>query len=131
MKNLKVYLVEYASGMFRCNNRQNTDVCSNKELKEGEFIVVEHKDCGIFIGKVISDESEDFLESEINDIEYNYVKHIDLKDYFENINKQKRKEELKQQMQDRFKIIDEEKKYQYYAELDSELKAMYDEYKNL
>ena len=33
MKNLKVYLVEYASGMFRCNNRQNTDVCSNKELK--------------------------------------------------------------------------------------------------
>ena len=43
----------------------------------------------------------------------------------------KRKEELKQQMQDRFKIIDEEKKYQYYAELDSELKAMYDEYKNL
>ena len=90
MKNLKVYLVEYASGMFRCNNRQNTDVCSNKELKEGEFIVVEHKDCGIFIGKVISDESEDFLESEINDIEYSYVKHIDLKDYFENINKQKK-----------------------------------------
>lgn len=131
MKNLKVYLVEYASGMFRCNNRPNTDVCSNKELKEGELIVVEHKDCGIFIGKVISDESENFLESEINDIEYSYVKHIDLKDYFENINKQKRKEELKQQMQDRFKIIDEEKKYQYYAELDSELKAMYDEYKNL
>ena len=34
-------------------------------------------------------------------------------------------------MKERFKVIDEEKKYQYYAQLDDEMKEMYEEYKQL
>ena len=50
-KNL-VYEVEYASGLLRNNGRQNQLIISNKELNDGDFIIVEHIDCGIFVGRV-------------------------------------------------------------------------------
>ena len=53
MKKNYMYSVTYASGILRNNGgNQNQDVFSNKKLTIGEYIVVEHKDCGIFIGKV-------------------------------------------------------------------------------
>lgn len=135
-RKLKVYEIAYASGMFRCNNRQTTNIYSTKKLKDGDFIVVEHIDCGVFIGQVLEDVSktdyEDYTDDEIKTvIEYRYVQNIDLSDYTKEIENKKRKEELKQKMQERFKVIDEEKKYQYYAQLDDEMKAMYEEYKQL
>lgn len=135
-RKLKVYEIAYASGMFRCNNRQTTNIYSTKKLKDGDFIVVEHIDCGVFIGQVLEDVSktdyEDYTDDEIKTvIEYRYIQNIDLSDYNKEIENKKRKEELKQKMQERFKVIDEEKKYQYYAQLDDEMKAMYEEYKQL
>ena len=47
-----VYEVEYASGILRSNGRNNQLIVSNKELNDGDFIVVEHINCGIFIGRV-------------------------------------------------------------------------------
>lgn len=135
-RKLKVYKIAYASGMFRCNNRQISNIYSTKKLKDGDFIVVEHIDCGVFIGQVLEDVSktyyEDYTDDEIKTvIEYRYVQDIDLSNFIAEKEKEKRKEELKQKMQERFKVIDEEKKYQYYAQLDDEMKAMYEEYKQL
>lgn len=134
-RKLKVYEVSYASGMFRCDNRQTTDIYSTKDLKEGDFIVVEHINCGIFIGQVIQDITYDFkdcTDDDIkSDIDYRYLQDINLSNFIREIENKKRKEELKQKMQERFKKIDEEKKYEYYAKLDSELKNMYEEYKQL
>lgn len=135
-RKLKVYEIAYASGMFRCNNRQTSNIYSTKKLKDGDFIVVEHIDCGVFIGQVLEDVSktdyEDYTDDKIKTvIEYRYVQDIDLSNFIAEKEKEKRKEELKQKMQERFKVIDEEKKYQYYAQLDDEMKAMYEEYKQL
>ena len=135
-RTLKIYKIEYTSGMFSNKSQQTQYVYSDKTLDVGDFIVVEHIGFGIFLGRVIIEEvcennnnntDEDILEY----IKYRYVQHIDLYDYMDKINKEKRKQELKLKMRERFAIIDEEKKYQYYADLDEDLKKMYDEYKEL
>lgn len=135
-RKLRVYVVRYASGLFRNNNRQEQNIYSEKELKKDDFIVVEHVDCGVFIGQVLEDISdtdyEDYTDDEIKrETEYRYVQHIDLSNYIAGIENAKRKEELKKQMDKKFAEIDKEKKYQYYAELDFDFRAMYEEYKNL
>lgn len=135
-KKLKVYEVGYVSAMFRCENYQTTNIYSDKELKKGDFIIVEHIDCGLFIGKVLMDNSdcdfEDCSDSEIKEaIRYKYVQDIDLSNYFAEKEKQKRKEELKAEMEKKFAEIDKEQKYQYYADLDYSFRAIYEEYKNL
>lgn len=132
-KNLKAYLVSYASGMFNGNQykrREDTVVYSTKELVQDQFVVVEHVECGIFIAKVLEDVTARYTRS-TKEIAYKYVQDIDLSDYLQGIENAKKKEELKIKMQERFKVIDEEKKYQYYAELDEDLKAIYEEYKQL
>lgn len=134
---MKVYRIRYASGILtNRGGNQEQIIYSTKELEKNQFIVIEHIGYGIFIGQVLEDISntdyEDYSDEDIlESIEYKYVQDIDLSNYFEDIEKQKRKQELKEKMQERFKVIDEEKKYEYYAGLDSEMKAMYDEYKNL
>lgn len=135
-RKLKVYEVDYASGMFRYNNRQSTSIYSTKELKVGDFIIVEHIGYGVFIGQVVMDVSkidyEDCSDNEIKEeLEYRYIQHVDLSEYFNEIERQERKEKLKAEMEERFKAIDKEQKFKYYAELDSDFKAMYEEYKNL
>lgn len=138
MKNrtLKIYEIEYASGMFNKKAQQTQYVYSDKTLDVGDFIVVEHIDFGVFIGRVVEEEICEFVDNRtdediLEEIKYRYVQHIDLSNYMNKVNKEKRKQELKLKMKERFAIIDEEKKYQYYADLDEDLKKMYDEYKNL
>lgn len=137
-RKLKVYNVRYASGMFRgiAYGKQEQYIYSEKELKKDDFIVVEHIDCGVFIGQVLENVSdtdfEDYTDDDIKkEVEYRYVQDIDLSNYLAGIEKAKRKEELKTEMEERFKAIDKEQKFKYYAELDSDFKAMYEEYKNL
>ena len=136
MITLKLYKIEYANGVLMKSRKSSTQyVYSDKELKNGDFIVVEHKGYGLFLGKIIEDVTNDLcLESDeevITEFEYRYVQHIDLTDYFAAIEKAKRKAELKTKMINQFRKIDEEKKYQYYAELDEEFKKIYEEYKNI
>lgn len=138
MKNLRIYRVYYASGMFLKNkNNQEQIIYSDKELKENDFIIVEHKNCGLFLGKVVKEDNEPFgfefeSDNEIkSEIEYRYIQKVDLTDYFADIEKAKRKEELKTKMISQFRKIDEEKKYQYYAELDEDFRKIYEEYKSI
>ena len=130
---LKVYEVEYASGMLRCNNRQTTEIYSDVELGEGEFIVVEHINCGVFICKVVEDTTCDYeCDDEIRDcVSYRYIQHIDLSGYLAKIEREEKKKVLESKMKDAFKVIDEKKKFEYYATLDEDFKKLYDEYKQL
>ena len=133
-RKLKVYSVSYASGMFRDNGYQNTEIYSEKKLKIGDFIVVEHIGCGLFIGQVLEDYSEitDYTDKEIKEyIEYRYIQDIDLTDYIAEVKKAERKKELKAEMEARFKIIDKEQKFEYYSKIDKEFSELYDEYKSL
>lgn len=124
------YVVEYASGMWAERRPQRTIIYSDISLPLNAFVVVEHTYYGVFIGKVI-EEVTPTLELNTEGIEYRYVQHIDLSGYLQEIENAKRKEELKEQMEKRFAEIDKEKKYQYYADLDPDFKAMFEEYKKL
>ena len=135
-KKLKMYTIRYASGLLRTDNyRQEQNIYSSKELQEGDFVVVEHIGCGVFIGIVVDDVNdayENWTDKEImEDIQYRYLQPIDLSSYMDGIERAKRKKELKAQMTERFKQIDEEQKFKYYAGVDDELKVMYDEYMEL
>ena len=131
-RELKIYTIEYASGMFNKKAFQTQLVYSKKKLNVGDFIVVEHVGFGVFIGKVAVEYIDDRTDEDIlEDIKYRYVQDIDLSSYIDSVEKEKRKEELKIKMKERFAVIDEDRKFQYYADLDDELKKMYDEYKEL
>ena len=135
---LKIYEVEYSSGLFRKQGRSTQTIYSDKELNIGDFIIVEHIDCGIFIAQVVEDETENYYyctEADNNDvrsgIDYRYIQHVDLTNYLSKIAKEKRKRELKEKMKEEFKKIDEKKKYEYYASMDDDFNKLYEEFKQL
>lgn len=121
------YEIEYASGILRSNGRSNQYICSHKKLKEEQFIIVEHIDCGVFIGRVVKEIPESFSDC----MEYRYLKNIDLSEWIEEIDRQKRREELEREMQSRFAELDKKKKYEYYAEFDDSFRELYLEYEGL
>ena len=133
-----VYEIEYASGLLRGTcGRENRLIVSNKELNDGDFIVVEHIDCGIFIGRVIgttiseadSDLLEENLDAEI--FEYRYIQDIDVSNWWADIERKRRMEELKDEMESKFAEIDKKKKFEYYAQIDDDFRELYLEYENL
>ena len=132
-----VYEVEYASGILRSNGRNNQLIVSNKELNDGDFIVVEHIDCGIFIGRVIgitigetdSDLLQENFDAEI--FEYRYIQDIDVSNWWADIERKRRMEELKDEMESKFAEIDKKKKFEYYAQIDDDFRELYLEYEDL
>lgn len=130
-KNNKKYLYEivYASGLLRCTSPQNTYIVSNKKLKEEQFIVVEHINCGVFIGKVVADRSDE--EYNLDCVEYRYIKNIDLSDWVAEIKRKERLKELSLEMEEKFAEIDKRKKFEYYAQIDDDFKELYLEYTQL
>lgn len=126
MEKYNYYEVEYLSMCLVKGTVKTTIVKSEKELSVGDTIVVEKEDKGVFLGRVFK-EMKDFKEK----VEYRYVQDIDLREYFAGIERKKRREELKKEMEKKFAEIDKIKKYEYYANLDDSFKAIYDEYKML
>lgn len=124
------YIVEYASGILRSNNRNDVGIYSTKKLKEGQFIIVEHIDCGVFIGRVTKDitNDDDYFTP---DGEYRYLKDINLDDWISDIERRKRMEELRVEMERKFSEIDKRKKFEYYAEIDDDFRDLYLEYEDL
>ena len=117
-----VYDFEYLADKGRTNV-----VVSEVELKEGDTIVIEKRDRGIFLGRITG-------RNELIDaasITYKYVQHVDLAAYFDAIEKEKKRAELRKEMEAKFAELDKEKKYAYYATLDEGFKALYDEYTRL
>lgn len=126
MEKYNYYEVEYLSMCLVKGTVKTTIVKSEKELSVGDTIVVEKEDKGVFLGRIFK-EMKDFKEK----VEYRYVQNIDLKEYFAEIERKQRREELKKEMEKKFAEIDKIKKYEYYANLDDSFKAIYDEYKML
>ena len=131
MKKGKKYLyeVEYASGILRSNGKQKQLILSDKKLKEGQFVIVEHINCGVFIGRVIVDKSDE--EYNLDYIEYKYLKNIDLSDWIKDIERKERLKELSLEMEEKFAEIDKRKKFEYYAQIDDDFKELYLEYTQL
>ena len=129
---LYAYQVEYASGLLRSNGRNDTDVVSNKQLKTGQFVIVEHKDCGVFIGRVAEELDVEFDDlKKYEDYEYRYLKDINLDDWVAEIDRKKRMEELRREMESKFAEIDKQKKFEYYAQIDDGFRELYLEYEDL
>ena len=129
---LYAYQVEYASGLLRSNGRNDTDVVSNKQLKTGQFVIVEHKDCGVFIGRVAEELDVEFDDlKKYEDYEYRYLKDINLDDWVAEIDRKKRMEELRREMESKFAEIDKQKKFEYYAQIDDDFRELYLEYEDL
>lgn len=129
---LYAYQVEYASGLLRNNGRNDTDVISNKKLETGQFIIVEHKDCGVFIGRVVEELDIEFDDlKKYEDYEYRYLKDINLNDWVAEIDRKKRIEELRSKMESKFAEIDKQKKFEYYAQIDDDFRDLYLEYEDL
>ena len=133
-----VYEIEYASGLLRGTcGRENRFIVSNKELNDGDFIVVEHIDCGIFIGRVIgitigetdSDLLQENFDAEI--FEYRYIQDIDVSNWWADIERKRRMEELRNEMESKFDEMDKKKKFEYYAQIDDDFRELYLEYENL
>lgn len=135
---LKFYVISYASDMLNSSsNKREKVIFSKDKLEINEFIVVECKGNGVFIGRVLEDVT-DFVKEDRGDFEdpyditqYRYIQKIDLSNWIDEIEKKKRKEKLEQEMKEKFKKIDEKKKYEYYASIDDDFKKTYDEYKEL
>lgn len=127
------YMVEYASGIFKPKNRSNTLIYSNTKLDIDDYIVVEHEGSGLFIARV--DEEIQYSKEELDcyevDRDYKYIQKVDLTKFFADKEKQARKAELAEKMKERFAVIDEKKKFEYYASMDDEMAKMYEEYKQL
>lgn len=133
-----VYEIEYASGLLRGTyGRENQLIISNKELNDGDFIVVEHINCGIFIGRVkgtaLGKTDSDLLQRIFNveDLEYRYIQDIDVSNWWSNIERKKRIEELRNEMESKFAEINKQKKFEYYAQIDDDFRELYLEYEDL
>ena len=132
-----VYEVEYASGILRSNGRNNQLIVSNKELNDGDFIVVEHINCGIFIGRVegttLGKTDSDLLQRSFDAeiFEYRYIQDIDVSNWWADIERKRRMEELKDEMESKFAEIDKKKKFEYYAQIDDDFRELYLEYEDL
>lgn len=134
-KNL-VYEVEYASGLLRNNGRQNQLIISNKELNDGDFIIVEHIDCGIFVGRVkgttLGSADNELLDRfDLENCEYEYIQHVDVSKWWNEIQRKERIKELQQEMEEKFSEIDKKKKFEYYAQIDDDFRDLYLEYEDL
>lgn len=128
-----IYVIEYMSTILSDKiNRRATTITAHKELNIGDTIVVEKKNQGLFLGKVISeDECNDLVDVCKNSDNYKYVQHIDLSAWYDAIDRAKKKKELEAEMEKKFKEIDKYKKYEYYASLDADFGELYSQYKNL
>ena len=125
-KNMNTRIIYYASSyLTKDYKKQSRYIKVPDTVQKGDFVIIEKEDNGIFIG--IIDDPIDIVP----DFGYTYVQNIDLSAYLKDQENKKRKEALRIKMEERFAEIDKEKKYQYYADLDPDFKAMFEEYKNL
>ena len=125
MKKEYVYEFEYLSEALLTSRRTNY-VTSAVELKEGDTVVIEKNGRGLFLGRIVPKQA--FISCD-DGLGYSFVQHIDVSAYFDAIEKEKKRAELRKEMEAKFAELDKEKKYAYYATLDEGFKELYDAYR--
>lgn len=123
---MKTYEFEYLSEAKLSNCRTNCFM-SAIELKAGDAVIIERENKGIFLGRITG-----VYDCECN-TDYMYIGKAGevVSAYIDALDKEKRKEELRAQMEAKFKEIDKERKFEYYATLDESFGELYKEYKSL
>ena len=126
MKKEYVYEFEYLSEALLRNRRTNY-ITSTIELNEGDTIVIEKNGRGIFLGRIVGHiDCADGCNSG-----YSYVGNAGetVAAYLDAIEREKKRAELRKEMEAKFAELDREKKYAYYATLDEGFKELYDAYR--
>ena len=123
----RTYEFEYLSEVKLRDRRSTNCFMSAIDLKVGDCVVIERENRGIFLGRIIG-----AYDCECN-TDYMYVGKSGevVSAYVDAIEKEKRKEELIAEMEAKFKKIDKERKFEYYATLDDDFRELYKEYKEL
>lgn len=121
------YEFEYLSEVKLSNRRSTNCFTSAIDLKVGDCVVIERENRGIFLGRIIG-----AYDCECN-TDYMYIGKSGevVSAYIDAVDKEKRKEELIAEMEAKFKKIDKERKFEYYATLDDGFRELYNEYKEL
>ena len=124
MKEYNYYCFEYLSeGLLK--NPRIGEAKTLMEYKGGDTVVIEKEGRGIFLGRIIGKALTQDAEG------YNIVMKVDVAAYFEAIEREKRRAEIANELEERIANLDKIKKYEYYATLDKEFGELYEEFKNL
>lgn len=123
-----VYEFEYLSQLLNARGNRLNTLVSVVELKVGDNVIIEKEDRGIFLGKIT-----DVCDCDDCNTDYKYIGDAGevVAAYVHAFEKKVRKEELRKQMEAKFKEIDKERKFEYYATLDESFGELYKEYKEL
>lgn len=123
----RTYEFEYLSEVKLRDRRSTNCFMSAIDLKVGDCVVIERENRGIFLGRIIG-----AYDCECN-TDYMYIGKSGeaVSAYIDAVDKEKRKEELIAQMEAKFKKIDKERKFEYYATLDDGFRELYKEYREL
>ena len=125
----RVYEFEYLSQLLNARGNRLNTLVSAVELKVGDNVIIEKENRGIFLGKITKR-----LEcADAYDSDYKYIGDAGdaVAAYVHAFEKKVRKEELRKEMEAKFKEIDKERKFEYYATLDESFGELYKEYKEL
>ena len=123
-----VYEFEYLSQLLNGRGNRLNTLISAVELKVGDNVIIEKEDRGIFLGRItVAYDCDDC------NTDYRYVGDAGeaVAAYVKAFEKKARKEELRKEMEAKFKEIDKERKFEYYATLDESFGELYREYKEL
>ena len=121
------YEFEYLSEVKLRDRRSTNCFMSAIDLKVGDCVIIERENRGIFLGRIIGAydcecNTDYILVGKSGEVVSAYVDAVD---------KEKRKEELITKMEAKFKEIDKERKFEYYATLDDGFRELYKEYREL
>ena len=124
---MKTYEFEYLSEVKLRDRRSTNCFMSAIDLKVGDCVVIERENRGIFLGRIIGAydcecNTDYILVGKSGEVVSAYIDALD---------KEKRREELIAEMEAKFKKIDKERKFEYYATLDDDFRELYKEYKEL
>ena len=127
---MRTYEFEYLSEVKLRDRRSTNCFMSAIDLKVGDCVVIERENRGIFLGRIIGAydcecNTDYILVGKSGEVVSAYVDAID---------KEKRKEELITKMEAKFKEIDKERKFEYYATLEgwhAAQAAMHDSFREL
>lgn len=123
----RTYEFEYLSEVKLKGDCRTNCFMSAIDLKVGDCVVIERENRGIFLGRIIG-----AYDCECN-TDYMYIGKSGevVSAYVDAVEKEKRKEDLIAQMEAKFKKIDKERKFEYYATLDDGFRELYKEYREL
>ena len=124
---MKTYEFEYLSEVKLRDRRSTNCFMSAIELKTGDAVIIERENRGIFLGRIIG-----VYDCECN-TDYMYVGKAGevVSAYIDAVDKEKRRTEIANELEERIANLDKERKFEYYATLDDSFRELYKEYKEL